>query len=749
MTSNLRSVLARVTAAFVLVFALASAASAQRAYVLGTLSSGSTESQVVTVIDATTNAVITTIPAGAGCTCLVDAERMAISPDGTRLYVASSGPNSMIADDTILVISTATNSVIDTIAPARNVDALAISPNGGRLYVASGWPYPPAQLLIIDTATKATVASVPFAGGSTGMAMNPDGSRLYISSTDQSGTADLPRVDVFDTASQTFLTPIDVGAPYTYPTRGVYPSSLSVSPDGTRVYLSDHWSAKLIVINALTNSVLTTVETEPQTSTTFGMTARVSPDGTRVIHGTVLSTKIMNAQTNTLITSLSPGAYAVAFTPDGTRAYVGAGIQVRILNMATNTFTATIQLSAANGSAAAMVMSPPTRILSLSSQTIGFGGVRVGTSTTATLAIGNSGNSPLIVNSIDYPAGFSGNWAGGVIPPGGVQNVGVSFSPQPKGYQGTITVNSNKTSGPATVAVSGHGTIDLPRGADFDGDRRTDVAVYRPSTGSWYILKSATGYTAGDGYIWGADADTPVPGDYDGDGRIDVAVYRVSSAHWFILRSSSGYTQWSTYQWGTTGDVPVAVDFDGDGRTDVAVYRPSNGTWFILTSSSNYTAGLAYAWGAGGDVPMAADYDGDGRADIAVFRPSTAHWFVLESSTSYTTFETYQWGTSGDVPVPGDYDGDGRSDVAVYRPSTGTWYILRSTSRFTQGVGYAWGAGGDLPVPGDYDGDGTTDIAVYRSSTGHWFVLTSASRFTSNLVYQWGTTGDTPLLKRP
>lgn len=719
-------------------------ADAQRAYVLGIKTAGSVESQVVTVIDATTNTVVTTIPAGAGCTCLVDAERLALSPDASRLYVANK--------DSVSIVDLATNTVIDTISPGRSVDAVSISPNGARLYVATGWPYPPALLQVYNTATKALITSIPYSGGSTGMAISPDGSRIYLSSTDQGPTADLPRVKVFDATNNTYLTSIDVGppAPYQSSTRGVYPLSLGVSPDGSRVYMSDFFSAKLVVINALNNTVVTTIESETQTASTLGTTARVSPDGSRVIHGTVLSTKIVNAQTNTLVTSIAGGAATVAYTPDGTRAYLASGIQVRILATATNAITGTIQLSSAvNGSAAAMVMSPPTRIMSLGSSALNFGGVRVGTAGSQTLTIGNSGNSPLIVSSIAFPAGFSSNWSSGVIPPGGSQAVSVFFSPAPKAYEGTITIDANETSGPTTVDVSGYGTIELNRGADFDGDRRSDLGVYRRSTGSWYVLKSAAGYTAGDGFVWGADADTPVAGDYDGDGRIDVAVYRPSSAHWFILRSGSGYTQSSTYQWGTLNDVPVPADFDGDGRTDIAVYRPSNGTWYILKSNTNYSAAAAYAWGAGADVPMAGDYDGDGRADVAVFRPSTAHWFVLKSSSGYTGFDTFQWGTTGDIPVPGDYDSDGKTDAAVYRPSNGTWYVLRSTSRFTQGIGYQWGAGADMPVPGDFDGDGTTDLAVYRPSSGHWFVMTSSSRYTSFIVYQWGTTGDVPLLKRP
>jgi len=283
--------------------------------------------------------------------------------------------------------------------------------------------------------------------------------------------------------------------------------------------------------------------------------------------------------------------------------------------------------------------------------------------------------------------------------------------------------------------------------ADFDGDSKTDITVYRPSTGVWYVLNSRTNFTTFATYQWGVSTDIPVSGDYDGDGKADVAVYRPSTGVWYILKSSTNYSAFVTYQWGVNTDVPTVGDYDGDGKTDVAVYRPSTGVWYILKSSTNFTTFASYQWGVSTDIPIAGDYDGDGKTDVAVYRPSTGVRYILTSSTNFTNFVSYQWGVSTDMPIAGDYDGDGKTDVAVYRPSTGVWYILTSSTNFTTFASYQWGLTTDVPVAGDYDGDGKTDVAVYRPSTGVWYILTSSSNFTTFFAPQWGISTDIPVIK--
>jgi uncharacterized membrane protein len=98
-----------------------------------------------------------------------------------------------------------------------------------------------------------------------------------------------------------------------------------------------------------------------------------------------------------------------------------------------------------------------TRIISLSGD-LNFGNVAVGSSAQLTFTISNSGSQNMVVQSIDYPTGFAGDFLSGPIHPGESQIVTVTFTPTAvQSYGGTIIVNCNKTSGENTISTSGNG----------------------------------------------------------------------------------------------------------------------------------------------------------------------------------------------------------------------------------------------------------------------------------------------------
>ena len=188
------------------------------------------------------------------------------------------------------------------------------------------------------------------------------------------------------------------------------------------------------------------------------------------------------------------------------------------------------------------------------------------------------------------------------IPPTPVDALNDGVAAQPSlSYDGkTIYFTSNRPGGfgDSDIYSAVRVGIHQKATADFDGDGRTDISVFRPSEGKWYLRESQGGW---DIVSWGLTGDKIVPADYDGDGRTDQAVFRPSNGTWYVINSATStfYIQ----QWGMIDDIPVPGDYDGDGRTDLAVYR--NGEWYLLQTD----AGISIQqWGLAGDIPASATY---------------------------------------------------------------------------------------------------------------------------------------------
>ncbi len=343
-------------------------------------------------------------------------------------------------------------------------------------------------------------------------------------------------------------------------------------------------------------------------------------------------------------------------------------------------------------------------------------------------ASGGSGNVSVTANGVCSYLGVSdSNWVQ-ITSPQQSGNGSVTFNVQPNPSATSRTANINVSG--QTFTVNQAGTIG--RRFDFDGDGKSDLGVFRPSTSVWWILNSGTPGSFAS-VKFGISTDKITPADYDGDRKTDFSVYR--DGVWYIFQSQTNTVRIGN--WGISTDTPVPGDYDGDSRADLAVYRAGEGNWYVLRSSNS--AFQVANFGVSTDKPVPADYDGDGKFDFALYRVGdiVSNWAILNSSNGAVSSQ--QFGNAGDIAVPADFDGDGRDQIAVFRPSIGTWFT--SPNPATNYGAIRFGALGDIPATADFDGDGKSDAAVFRN--GLWYILNSSNQAVR--AEFWGISGDTPI----
>ena len=251
--------------------------------------------------------------------------------------------------------------------------------------------------------------------------------------------------------------------------------------------------------------------------------------------------------------------------------------------------------------------------------------------------------------------------------------------------------------GDPTLTGSGHpfgsGSLDVPLTGDFDGDGKTDLAVYRPSTAQWYVQESGSSYASKLLATFGeANLDIPVPGNYNGTGTTIPAVYRPTTGQWFI-KGQAGPITFTTFM---NGDIPVPGDYDNIGKDELAIYRPSTGQWIIDGPHGVHTI----TFGGPTDIPVPGAYDalttGNQAVEPAVWRPSTGQFFIHGPNGN----RMIQFAV-GDIPAPGDYEGIGETEAAVYRPSTGQWLVIGPNDKSPR-VFATYGGPADIPTASPY-----------------------------------------------
>jgi YVTN family beta-propeller protein len=244
--------------------------------------------------DSDSDFSISPLPPGTPISVGPNPHNLVITPNSGRVYVANNG------GDTVSVIQTSDNTVIDTITVGNSPTGIGITPNGARVYVANAGA---DTVSVIQTSDNTVIDTISLTGVAN-LAISPDGTRVYVASGDS--------IAVIATSSNTVIDTISLAET---------PYKIVVSPDGTKVYVSSAGSSSISVIQTSDDTIANTISLA---AGVYGMT--ISPDGSRIYTANIFDNSVSIIQTSddTVIDTFSAGSFPfdLAITPDGAHLYV-------------------------------------------------------------------------------------------------------------------------------------------------------------------------------------------------------------------------------------------------------------------------------------------------------------------------------------------------------------------------------------------------------------------------------------------
>jgi YVTN family beta-propeller protein len=254
----------------------------------------------VSVIDTASKTAITSVPVG------TQPVAVAVSPDGSEVFVANSFSNS-------ITVLNSNSFQTRTIALPNSKfgypSSIAVTPDGTREYDAVNNPQPDfgnalCWILGIDTSSNRVVSSTrinyPMA-----LTVSPDGSTIYVIG----GNADTLYSISTATNKVTHTVTLAISTPIQPVTGGI-----AVTPDGTKVFATDGGSSSVYEVDVVNSKLIKTI--------TAGQTAgniAITPDGTEAwvtdYVGTSANVITVSSGAVTRSIALNNQSYGIAFGP--------------------------------------------------------------------------------------------------------------------------------------------------------------------------------------------------------------------------------------------------------------------------------------------------------------------------------------------------------------------------------------------------------------------------------------------------
>ncbi|MBN8942896.1 MAG: autotransporter domain-containing protein [Rhizobiales bacterium] len=434
-----------------------------------------------------------------------------VRPDQAFAYVTSRLSNS------IRVIDTATQTVVQTIATGAAPFSLSISADGSRLVVVNTNSNS-LGVYSIDPATGQLTATATIGTGTSprGVVISADGGHAY--AVNRLGNT----ISAIDLTTNTVTATIAVGN---------QPLFAALNPAGTRLFVTNFSSNTVSVIDVATNTVIATV---PSGNGPDGVV--VSPDGNHFyvanrVAGTV---SIYNANIFALLGSVASGSLAngVTISPDGTTLYVsnGSADNVTAYTIAAGTGMLTAIGSYATGTNpggpgmcgnGSGMLAMGAAFYAKSAGAFGcFGGTATFTGGTLVIAAAGLGTitTPMVLEALGGAIDTAGNnatMAGAITGTGGLIKVGAGTLTLSgaSSYLGATLIYVGTLRAGAANAFSASSAYTVASGAilDLNGFNQTIGSL----TGAGSVTLGAATLTAG-----GDNSSTPFSGTITGTGGL-------------------------------------------------------------------------------------------------------------------------------------------------------------------------------------------------------------------------------------
>jgi YVTN family beta-propeller protein len=301
----------------------------------------------VSVIDTGANRVIGTVPVS------FQPRYIAVAPDAKHVYVTGDNSPNNPGRGSVAVIATASEKVTATITTVPYFPVgIVVSPDGTRVYVASAISDITDTIVsVIDTATNVVAASIDIPELlPQGIAISSDGKKLYVPI--EEGHTVSGSVAVVDTTTYKVS--------YIFVPTSIldYYLSAAISPDNrklfTNAYIYPPGGTNVIAIfNPATGGLTKTI---PDVMTV----AVFSPDSQHLYGVGLGGVAVIDTATDVATTAVAnlPGATSLAITPDGRHLYITDSSTNSVAVADTSTYTISTVIGGVNAAGPIGIVPP-------------------------------------------------------------------------------------------------------------------------------------------------------------------------------------------------------------------------------------------------------------------------------------------------------------------------------------------------------------------------------------------------------